>query len=481
MKKILVIVLSAFSILSAQNSPLSLKEAMDFALNNNNKLKQYNEKVIQKEFKVKEANGNFLPTVNLSASYNHLNDPIVFDLEPVRQAMITLQANNQLELFNINSVLAGRQPLGISEREAYLNTVKTTLNGKLPLFRETLKEQNYLQASITAVQPIFLGGKLFAARNYAEDELSSTQLEFKQAKNEVIADVIQSYITVVFLQDVVKLREDVLNAVRQHRNKAEKLFKEGLIANYNLMRAEVALSDAEKNLESDKTKLETAILALKNAAGIEQTEKITITSTLSMKEIGESLENFLADSKSNLPLLQILKLKLDAAQQNYSVLRSAFLPQIAAFGKYELYPEFLSTLEPRWVIGLQASINLFNGMKDASALESNSHLEQEIEYMEKDISKKIDLLLNKNYLDMKDAKQRYERGVNSVTFAKENLRLNEKRFETGLGTSIEVIDAHVTLEKSLLDNTNALYDYYKALLQLFTNSGSPERLLNYWN
>lgn len=67
---------------------IQLEDALDYALKNNPKIKQYEAKLNQKEYQNLEALGNFFPQINFNYSYTHLNDPIGIDLDPIRQAMI---------------------------------------------------------------------------------------------------------------------------------------------------------------------------------------------------------------------------------------------------------------------------------------------------------------------------------------------------------------------------------------------------------
>jgi len=473
--KLILLSLIMFIPCSFAQQRVHMEDVINIALTNNDKIKQYNEKLKQKEFQDLESWGNFLPVVNITGSYNHMNDPIMMDLEPIRQAILTLQAQNETNFAYISN------PSWTKEiREQYYKGAFNELDKKIPKFQSTLKKQDYKSASFTAVQPIFMGGKLLAAKNYSQDEKLSADIELTQIKNEITAEATTNYLNVVFLLDLVKTRENVLADVLKHRDKAKRLFTEGVIANYNVLRAEVAVSEAERNLLADKNKLKVAYLALKTTLGMQLSEDVSVEDTLVYTPIQDSLLNLEKTASVKQPVLQLISLKKDAAKQKFNVERSNFLPTIAAFGKYELYPQYLSMLEPRWIVGVQASFNIFNGFKDYSKLQAASHLEKEVQYIELDAQRKINLLVNKNYSDVIDSRDRYEKTNSSISLAKENLRLNEKRFESGLGTSLEVIDAQLSLEKANIDSKNAVYDYYKALVQLYQSTGEPETVLSIW-
>lgn len=481
MKKIITICLLLFSVsLFAQTIKISLGEAVSLALQNNEKIKQYQEKTAQKEFDNLAAYGNFLPSLNFDLSYTHLNDDMVIDLSPIRDVIITLQSSNQAELTNLGNIVGGKGPLSQTQKDAVKIQAASSLNTMIPTFQETFKKQNYRTGTFIVTLPLFLGGKLLAAKGAASAELESAKIELEKTKNEIVYKVIDRYTKVLLLNSVVETRKDVLNGILSHKEKAKKLFNEGLIANHHLLRAEVAIAEAERNLENDKNSLVLATTALRNTLGVNESETISFTDSLVFKNSTDSLYTLKANAKLDQPILRIIEQKKLLAEENFNVNRSALLPTIAAFGKYEIYPEYLSSLEPRWAIGVQMKYNIFNGFKDYLKLQTAKHLEKEVEFAEADMQKKIELWVIKSYLEVENNKTRYHKLEATINLANENLRQNEKRFETGMGTSLEVIDAHLQLEKIQIERELSLYNYYNALSDLYLATGNPTELLNIW-
>jgi outer membrane protein TolC len=460
---------------------LTMDGAIATALKNNQKIKQYEEKLQQKKYDNIEAWGNFLPKVDLSGSYTRMNEPLTMDLSPIRNLIINLQANDQTELTNISNILQSGVPLNQQQKGVVFQQAYSQLNTSIPSFTEVFKQQDFKTATLTAVQPVFLGGKLIAAKKFASDELHSAEIELQKTKDDVIKETADNYLTVVLLQDIIKTRKAVLDGMKKHEALADKMFQEGIIANYNLLRAKVAVADAERDLFDAENNLDLAILSLKNSLGISEAANIQIADSLVYSDVLNDFNSYLETAMENQPVLKIISLKKDAAQQNFNVERSKFLPQAGLFGQYQMYPQYLSIIEPRWVIGFQVSINLFNGFQDYAKLQSARHLEDEVNYIQSDAERSIRLLINKNYKDAADSRERYIKTKASIELSKENLRLNEKRFETGLGTSLEVVDAELSLARNEIESEISLYDYYKNLTALNINAGNSNEVLRMWN
>ncbi len=472
------ILLTLFS-LQAQAQVLHLEQAVQTALHNNERIKQAQEKVVQKTYANHAAWGNFLPSVTLQGGYTHLNDPLQIDLNPIREAMIQLHTQDQVGLANLQSMIVNHRPLTADEMLLAQQTAYNALNEALPAFKETLKAQDYKTATLIGVQPVFLGGKLIAAKNYANDEQKAAQAELLKTKNEVIQEVVRNYLSVVLLQQVVQTREEVLSGMQKHRHQAQLLFKQGLIAKTDVLRADVAVAEAERHLFDDRNKLQLAYLALKHSLGLPDQAPITVTDSLQYHPFSDSLETVLRQARAYQPILQLIATKKHEAKQKLLAETSEFLPKVAVFGKYEMYPEYLSSLEPRWAVGVNVQMNLFNGFKKYNQVQEARHLNKQMDYMQKDIKRQIELWVNKSYREMHNAEQRYFKLQANIALAQENLKSQEKRFQAGLGTSLDVIDARLLLEKDRIERLKSLYDYNLALTELFVAQGKAGQAIPY--
>ncbi len=482
MKKILLIIIClSNTALFPQEISLKLNEAVNISFINNLLIKQYEEKYNQKLFDYKSTYGNFLPNLNFAFSYTHLNKDMDINLNPIRDVIINLQSSNQVEFTNISNIISGKPGLTDVQKLQLKNQFSSTLKNLIPDFQETFKEQNYYTGTFTITQPIFVGGKLLAANSFAYNELNSSKYELFKVKNDIALQTIDAYLKVILIQEIVSTRINVLNGIIKHKEKANKLFNEGLIAKHNLLRAEVALSEAERNLEKDKNNLALAIESFKTIINIDNKYNVKLNDSLRFISSSYNIDSLKSIAFVNHPIIKILELKKEASNDNYKIVRSEFLPSLFAFGKYEIYPEYLSSLEPRWAVGVQLNYNLFNGFKDYLKLQSAKHLQDEIDFVEKDVKSKIELQLTNAFLEIINKKNDYIKLISSLELAKENLRQNEKRFETGMGTSLEVIDAHLSLEKVELERSTILYQYYIALANLFSHLGNTQDFFKVWN
>ncbi len=458
---------------------ISLSEAINLALSNNPDLKIQNLKVKSAENELKKAWGNFFPSLNFEGGFTRMNSPLELDLEPFRQLIITLQAGNQTELRNLYNITSGGTSYSPAEKSAIFNQYYSLLNNQIPAFNMELKKQNYYHGELTAVQPLFLGGKLIAYKNYRNSNLNYEKNEQLRKRNELISKISDIYLKAYLLQNIVEIRKEVIAAVQRHKSEAEKAFDEGLVTKFSITKAEVALSEATLNYKRDRHNSQLLILSLKELCGLDKSDLSIKLIDPQLPEESFNLKDFLNKSQLNHPAIKMIEEKINQAEDNYIIKRSEFLPQIAAFGMKEVYPEYLSVLEPKWVIGVQLKMNLFNGFKDYMELENANYLKEQADYKKESIKRKINLWVNKNYKELLNALDELKLSGKRIELASENLRIAEKKFESGTGTTTEVIDAELGLEKAKIDQSTAIYKYYSALLNLFEASGEPEKILEF--
>jgi outer membrane protein TolC len=184
-------------------------------------------------------------------------------------------------------------------------------------------------------------------------------------------------------------------------------------------------------------------------------------------------------AQKNQPLFDVVHSNRAMAMQKLTAAKGVLYPQISAFGKYELFSDYLSAMEPDWVVGIQANLTLFSGGKNISNIRSATHLIKEIDQVDSTLQRDISLWINKAYREMRSAENSYVHLDADLELANENLHQCQSRFENGYGTSLEVIDAQLVLERNKVERLVALGDYYKALTELYTAAGKPSEAIKY--
>jgi len=465
--------------LTGTSQNLSLPDAVQSALSTHPKLKQMESRKEQKSDLTKSSWGNYLPSVSVQGTYNRLNGPLEINLSPVREVILQLQSKNSAEIKNLYGIAQGAGSMTDAQKAQVAAGAYQQLDKSIPAFVESVKDQTYPSANITAIQPLFTGGKLLAASGFARSEEVAADAEFRKTREDIILETTKSYCTVLLLQSVVETRKQVLEGMKIHLKQAIKAESEGLISYQQRLRAEVAVSDADQNLSADQNNLALAFTAFKSVAGIPESAVISLTDSLFFRELSDSVQ--LAGSGfSHQPVLSLLAAKEQSALMGSRVKLSEFMPNVALFGRYELFPDDLSVLEPKWIVGVSLSMNLFRGGSSYYDWQAAKSQVDEVKFARKEAERQISLWMSKSWQTQKSAARRYQNLAVNVKLAQENLRVAETRFKAGMATSLDVIDARLVLEKNQIDRHQALFTYQTSVADCYAAAGLSDQILTWW-
>lgn len=462
-----------YSASAQQCIEFDLRSAVDSALINNQKIKQYQHVVSQKEMLNKAATGNFLPSVDLMGGFTYLSKNPEVNMDQVKGSI---------------DDMFGHYGAGIAEhlelspevqQEVYQTIVDAA--GKVPAYNISIDQQQYPSLNITALQPIFLGGKIIAGKRFAQAEQDYASQDLIQVTNEIIRETIERYYGVVLLKQVVITRKDVLSGMKKHEKQAQRAIEIGVIPAHELLRAKVAVANAERDLIDDENKLKLAKMALKTSMGLDQKVEIKTTDKFEYKMNSLELNNLENEAHLHQPIFKMIEQKKTMVEQQHALDVSEFLPQIAAWGEYGWFREEYPVIMPPYMIGVQAKINLFNGLKKYNNLKATKFLLKEVDAAQKYASGQVDLWVNKSYREVINKEERYLKMKPTVDLAAKNLQINEKRFQEGLSKSIDVIDAQMLNEAMQVERLKSLYDYYIALADLYLATGNPEKVISLLN
>ncbi len=478
-KYLLMLLLGASSAFTL-NAQMTLPGAVEMAIKKNSGIKSYQKALESKDEQVSVSWGKYAPTLSLEATYTHLDNKLEIDLAPIRSAMIQLNAKDQVSLKNLESIAKTGQPLDAQTQGLYYKGALAQLESLLPAFKETMKEQNYPAARLTLKQPIFTGGKIGAGVDASEAQRDMAKVKLDGETEGLISNVVSYYLNVLLAQENLKVRQSVYEGVKKHQDRADKLMLQGVIANNDKLRADVALSEAERNLDEAKEKLNISKSALSSVLELSDEEMQNLSESLIFANINMDIKSFIQDSKANNTNLLQLRAAGKALNAKADAKNADYYPTIYGFGFYNAFEHYLSALDPKWGVGVGLQYDLFNGFQNKNEYESAKAEAESIEYLAKDAERKIVLLVRSQYMNMNLAKDSYLKLESTKIQAEENLRLNSKRFEEGLGTSLEALDAQLALEGVLLKRVAALNEYYQNMSALYQTIGKTSEFVNFW-
>ena len=239
---------------------------------------------------------------------------------------------------------------------------------------------------ITARQILYAGGGVVAGVQSSKLALEAAVLELQAVINDALLDVRVRFYTVLVNRERIKVQEESVDLLQKQLQDVKNRYDAGTVSNFEVIRAEVALANAQPDLIIARNDFRLSIEELRQSLGFVTSSDSNLSrvpefiGSLDYKPATFELKSALATAREKRPDLQRLEKLAGSAEQNVKVSRSRYQPSVSAFGAYDwLQSPAASTKSSLdgWTVGLQSTWNIFDGRATAGrVIQSKSLLEQ---------------------------------------------------------------------------------------------------------
>lgn len=355
--------------------------------------------------------------------------------------------------------------------------IGASANALLDRFAFTLLNKEFATFGATATLPIFTGGKINAANRAARITEETAGEKGRQVEGSLMSELVERYYGLLLANQAVVVRQQVVDAMKQHLKDALALEENGVIPRSERLYVEVKLYEAERDLTDAVSKASTVRSALANT--LNSDEEFEPISAMFMLSTVPTLYTFRDWALEKNPQLRQVELGRQLAVQNVTLSRSEFYPQIAAMGYGSIYSYNLSKRFPTWAVGAGVTFNIFDGLQKEHKLGAAKNMVRQVESMQQKAENDVALLIEQLYNELLNSADRMPSVDKALEFAEEYLRVMNVSFREGVGTSVDVIDAELNLAKNRIDKLQTAYGYDLTLARLLEAAGVSEYFPRY--
>lgn len=319
-------------------------------------------------------------------------------------------------------------------------------------------------------------------------QLTSIDIELaveqsRSSKIELANQVKQAFYGVLLAQDsynVYKKTFDTESAVLQD---IQYKFDQGLVAEYDLITASVRLQSIIPEMLQTRNAVQLAILRLKALMGIDLEVPLGIKGSLDdyENEMYAELLDVNLSLVNNSDLRQI-DLQVEQLKKVYELRTSQYLPTLTANFNYQYMSQNndFRFKDYRWdpyaTAGITLAIPIFDGGKKHNDIKEAKLTVDQVKLQREDAERQIKLMLQNQINQIAKSIEQ----VNSLKSAKEQAEkgyeIALKRYETGMGTIVDVNQASLGVTNTGLQYNNAVYDYVSAKSELEKVIGTDQAI-----
>jgi len=315
-----------------QQRPLSLREALAMALENNKDIEVARENVRIAEFDLLGAHGVYDPRFTTQAFYERVESPISSFLAGGQNGS-TIQSDfaGTARLEGQTPALGGNYRLDFSSVKLNTNNQFTALNPQYPT-----------SLTFTYTQPLWRGLRIDQNRRQiqiARKNLSLTDAQFRQRAIDTITNVQRAYWDLVFALRSLQVQRDAVSVARTQLEHNKRLVNEGQLAPIDVVAAEAQISTYEQRVFGAIEEVSRTENNLKNMIAKDQkaalwSESIVPTDPVDLAVPEISLPDALKTAMENRPELQQSNVLKEINQIDQRFFKDQTKPAVDLVGTY---------------------------------------------------------------------------------------------------------------------------------------------------
>jgi len=432
---LILLLFLGWSSLSADPLPLDLLGAMQLALRNNLSLQANRMETQKVAYMLDEARGYSWGKLGVEAQYLHMNSIISITSPPI--------------------------------------TIPFLHNAQLAVPPVEIAPQDLLHLRLKAGIPLYTGGKIPSAIRQAQYGLDAQRFFTGDLENDAAYRAGDLFLGCVLARKAWEVNQKAMDSYREHLSQAQKAYDRGLVARYDVIRAQASVAEQEKKLTQAGNQYDLALAALKSELLLERNSLVDLKGGFFETRESLTLEQALA-RVDGVPVLKALDHKIKSLEMACKVTAADGQPQVAAVGQMETLTKQIAQTDPKWFYGLEANFDLFDGGVRKAKISQNQMEAEKTLLERRQASEQLKLAVQSAYCDMDSAIQGLTASRKAKELAQESLRLADKRFQVGTGTGLEVLDANLSVMVAQIGEYQSLYQLDQAYLKLHRYLGDVQ-------
>lgn len=318
---------------------------------------------------------------------------------------------------------------------------------------------------VTVSQMIF-DGSFFIGLRAAKTLTQLTDFDLVKAENDVVENVKKAYYGVLVNQERIRLAESNLSRIDSLLKETKALNEAGFTERIEVSRIQVQRNNTYSQVERSRTAWEISKELLKIQMGMPLSVDIVITETLKELNPREALLELLAEEGGDRIELDQLNTQIELQRYDLKYNTSQYMPTIDFNGNIRRSGagNQLNTVFDRqkWfgssLIGVSMNIPIFDGLSKSARIQKNRYTIHQLEnqrfylkdnFQNEIFSAKASLKNDLNILDVQ---------LENLELAQEVFDIARIKYQEGVGSNLEVIDADGALTEAEINYLAALYD-----------------------
>lgn len=337
---------------------------------------------------------------------------------------------------------------------------------------ETAFKHNF-RGTLSARQPLWHGGKVYTAYDIAKLYKEYSVALSDQVKAEVLYTADLLFYNISLNQATLDVIESQYEAASKNYDVVEKMRAEGVSSEYELLQAAVSKNNLQPKIIAAQSDIMLAERNMKSWLGIDLEENITFVESPTDTSLTAipSFDMLVSTALVRRPEIMQAEYIVEISKRAIRVARGEYFPKLEAVAAYDWTSQsdaftLKDNTSKSWTAGLQISFPLFEGFKTRGDVSERRAQHNQARLSLSQQEDNIRLEVRQAYDQLAQAKKTLDVQGATIAQATEGLRIANLRYESGVGTQLEILSAQAALTQARGAHTQAEFLFRQALASL---------------
>ena len=331
---------------------------------------------------------------------------------------------------------------------------------------ETLKmgTTNTMAGGFSAAMP-FINAQLWKSLKLSGMDVELAVEQARSSRIDMIEQVSKAFYQVLLAKDSYEVYKRVYDNAAENHKIVEKRYSVGQVSEYDFIRSQVNVANAEPNVFNAENTIALALWQLKALLGMDLDVLVDCAGTLADYEAQMSAQIDSQNSLVNNSTLKQLDIQERMLTQNLKIQRAANLPTLAGSINYQwtAMDETMKISNFNWMGSSTAAFSLnvpiFSGGKRRAAINQAKIDLAKMQLQREDAERQLRMAAMSYYSSMQTNLKQYHAASQTISQAKRGYDIAVKRYEVGSGTLVEIDNSQLAYTQAELSRSNAIYNY----------------------
>lgn len=374
--------------------------------------------------------------------------------------------------YAINQAQAGKKPtvdynFGAQRSRA---TDAATYSRAASLMGGANSVSNAFSNGISVNIPLYTGGLVEGKIDVAKLGKTNAQEEILRVEQATKYSAIEGYYGLLAYQELQGVYHEAVDNLQGHLDNVQAQYNVGTKAKVDVLSSDVSLANAKTTAITADNNVAVAESNLNNILGLPLETKLNLADhQLPFDTYNISLQEATDYAMKYRPEVLQAAIAVQEAERNIDIADAGNKPTVAITGGNDWADNTFPGIDANkrsWKVAAGVTYNFYDGGATKAKVNQAKQDLLVARETEQKTREAVQLEVKQAYLNIRSAAQKVEETQTVVDQARENYRIQNIRYQAGVGINLDVLDAQLSLNEAQVNHIQALYDYNVGIAKL---------------